>query len=787
VYAVLISRVTEKAIQRRLFFPYREGSETLTVHRKPVPESISEKVFEDPHFRKVILCEETKSEFDDRIVEVVNKVRTYDIYMGVFEKDYKVVWGLESLGEIDKNPYGEVRYNETFRPHNCHLLVSTISKTPKRCSVCVLKRKNYQKRVLIKDTENKPHTRNTYLTREELLLKDKQKQKRLENARAQIVRLKMALETAISEEGVELNDEDSKDLCEILEKEQLSPTQELFIHEQIKIARAAKPCGRRWHPTILRFALLLKSTSTAAYRAVADSGLITLPSERTLFEYSHASEAKEGVTKEKLDRINRRLNEKYPKDYQRWFMFIMDEIHVNKKLVYQKSSGEMIGYVKMSDAERELSDFEAELKGDATPRPVLASKVLTFVVNGVANGICEVVASYPTHDSLDANVIYDKVWETIGALERSDIWIIGIVGDGAGPNRAFFALHPPLTVGSPVVFDTINLAAPHRPLYFFSDIPHLIKTIRNCFYKSGSTRRCTRLFTLNNEAIVRATIIRLYNEDKNQVIRRSYKLNANNVFLNAFSAMKVSLAAQVLSNTVATDLETRQWPGTKETVRFIRHVNDFFDMLNGCHTFECQRKANPNLDPYTDVNDVRFDKLLDFLKYLNDWKEQVQAKPGYTDSEKAKMILSQQTLDSIEMSVRSYIGCFKYLLSHGVPFLNARDFIQDKLERYYSKQRQMGGGNRNPTVALYLSNERKIAVHRDMNVRSSNVRGEKRAFEVDDSELPKRTKKKIKIRSVQMTVKLAMYLSFFCMLVSFEHCLFSNWQVHFLSGKKCIE
>jgi len=89
------------------------------------------------------------------------------------------------------------------------------------------------------------------------------KQRNLDNARAQIVRLKAALKNAIDGEGIVVSGDDSNYLCDLLEKEKLSPGQELFIHEQIKIARAAKPCGRTWHPTILRSALLFKSTSTA--------------------------------------------------------------------------------------------------------------------------------------------------------------------------------------------------------------------------------------------------------------------------------------------------------------------------------------------------------------------------------------------------------------------------------------------------------------------------------------------------------------------------------------------
>jgi len=71
------------------------------------------------------------------------------------------------------------------------------------------------------------------------------------------------------------------------------------------------------------------------------------------------------------------LEEKFPETYQKYHVLVMDEMHVNEKLVYQKSSGEMIEYVKMTDAERELQQLEAQLKGETKPEIAIASKVLT--------------------------------------------------------------------------------------------------------------------------------------------------------------------------------------------------------------------------------------------------------------------------------------------------------------------------------------------------------------------------------------------------------------------------
>lgn len=61
----------------------------------------------------------------------------------------------------------------------------------------------------------------------------------------------------------------------------------------------------RWHPYMIRFALNLKYTSTAAYRAVQQSGVIALPSERTLRDCTHWISIKDGPQSEVLHHIQK--------------------------------------------------------------------------------------------------------------------------------------------------------------------------------------------------------------------------------------------------------------------------------------------------------------------------------------------------------------------------------------------------------------------------------------------------------------------------------------------------
>ena len=98
------------------------------------------------------------------------------------------------------------------------------------------------------------------------------------------------------------------------------------------------------------------------------------------------------------------------------------------------------------------------------------------------------------------------------------------------------------------------------------------------------------------------------------------KLTVDHIALKSYSKMKVSLAVQVLSNTVAQALQRHYSSGeAQETSKLCQMVNDFFDCMNVRSTTEYQKKRNALLAPYRSTDDERFDWLENvFLKYLTD-------------------------------------------------------------------------------------------------------------------------------------------------------------------------
>lgn len=69
---------------------------------------------------------------------------------------------------------------------------------------------------------------------------------------------------------------------------------------------------------------------------------------------------------------------------------------------------------------------------------------------------------------------------------RRGLKVIATTADGASVNRKFFKMHRQASgKDGEVVYKTVNVYSPEkRPLFFISDVPHLIKTVRNCWSNS---------------------------------------------------------------------------------------------------------------------------------------------------------------------------------------------------------------------------------------------------------------------------------------------------------------
>ena len=84
------------------------------------------------------------------------------------------------------------------------------------------------------------------------------------------------------------------------------------------------------------------------------------------------------------------------------------------------------------------------------------------------------------HVSLERNPI---VWDVVRNLEVIGFKVVGLTADSASCNRSFFQMHS--TTQKELVHKVHNpFSDESRDIFFFSDVPHLLKTARNAFANS---------------------------------------------------------------------------------------------------------------------------------------------------------------------------------------------------------------------------------------------------------------------------------------------------------------
>ena len=206
----------------------------------------------------------------------------------------------------------------------------------------------------------------------------------------------------------------------------------------------------------------------------------------------------------------------------------------------------------------------------------IATHTLAFLVRGLCTDLKNVIA-YFFRGNVTSFQLVQIFWKVLSTLELSlSLRVIGLVNDGASPNRKLFNLHTEMVenVNCDVVLKTLNLfATSRRFIYFFVDSPHLIKTARNCLYNSGSGT-CSRFMWNDGRYLLFRHIADLFYKD--QALHVLPKLTLEHIVLTSYSKMKVNLATQVLSQSVAIALEEADNYEVLGTAEFCRMMNSFF-------------------------------------------------------------------------------------------------------------------------------------------------------------------------------------------------------------------
>jgi len=460
--------------------------DSCTVHHKlpPGPATISELMEMLDVLEKVTVCAGNSDED----------------YVALAERRGGTITNVNGLttAYVDRN--GK---EPTVRHQNCHLLTAT-----DKCSVChqyrntlrALKSKEKASDMHEKEqrTEHSSHTNYRYLTKEESSerLENLQKAKRALTRRNQ--RLKEKLHKIIDKDGLQLHDDDAAIFGQIFEDADTAikssatgQFQQLFWEQQQWYNSLKDKRGMRWHPLMIRFALNLKYLSSSAYKAVGQ--FLTLPSERTLRDYTHVLKFDVGTSSAIIQRLKEDMDYENCTPTQKKICLLIDEMKLKSRLVFSKTSGRLVGFVDLGSVNEEIEQLASSLEDDNTlPVCELAKHMLVIMVRTVSKpSFSFPVSQYPTN-GLKGEKLFPIIWEAIEALELNALHVLSITSDGASANRKFYRLCAEKEACS-VPYKVQNPYRSSESIYLFCDVPHLLKTARNCFSNSFSHSKSRRL------------------------------------------------------------------------------------------------------------------------------------------------------------------------------------------------------------------------------------------------------------------------------------------------------
>ena len=630
---------------------------------------------------------------------------------------------------------------ETFRSLKCNIMSLT-----EKCNECSKKEKQHrlqQQKRAEKSTEPiKPNAPISLTSPERMKatiqtfrIQNKELEEKLAHLRQEIKSSSISVDSNLNNDLVSIMSD--------ADPSKVSPFMKFFWEEQQKYLKSSST-GVRYHPMIIRYCLSLASKSASAYDDIrydekTGTGFLILPSRRRLRDYKNYIRPERGFNENIIDELKHKVKDF--SDAEKFIVLLFDEMKIQENLVWDKHSGELIGYVDLGDPSLNYATLE---KVDE-----IASHVLVFMIRSVINSYKFSLANFATTGAT-ACQMFPLFWSAISILETNcDLQVIAATCDGASPNRKLFRMHFHMT--NPEDIDqntdvTYRIANPFaqekRFIYFIADPPHLIKTTRNCLSNSGSGR-FTRVMWNDGGFILWNHISEIFYEDQQCGLLLLPKLTNEHIKLTPFSVMNVRLAAQVLSSSVSTVLSEYGPPEAAATANFCSMMDSFFDIVNVKNSSEYETKLKPFLKPFNSTNDPRFSWLRNvFLKYFSDWWDSIEQRPGdFNQTQKGSMFISWQTYEGLKITVNSIIECLKFLL-HNIDncYIFTETFCQDPLENYFGRQRSMGYRKSNLRIADFGYNDNTIRNQKIFRPLAAGNVADQAVVEISNEPLPSRKK-----------------------------------------------
>ena len=145
------------------------------------------------------------------------------------------------------------------------------------------------------------------------------------------------LQVAADEKGMLLDEVDHDDFKKLLLSESTKITKKceknsfehLFWEQQMKAAQCRDAPHMRWHPVMIKWCIYFISKSSGMHEALRESGCISLPSQRTLRDYTPCFDVTVGFSNNVDCMLMDAAKLSTCEDYQKYVGVLIDEMYIN--------------------------------------------------------------------------------------------------------------------------------------------------------------------------------------------------------------------------------------------------------------------------------------------------------------------------------------------------------------------------------------------------------------------------------------------------------------------------
>ncbi|XP_025107337.1 uncharacterized protein LOC112572044 [Pomacea canaliculata] len=310
--------------------------------------------------------------------------------------------------------------------------------------------------------------------------------------------------------------------------------------------------------------------------------------------------------------------------------------------------------VKYNEEKDEVEGFE-DLGSDSRTH-LIANHATMFMLRGLISSWKQPVGYFLSSGPMPSERQFDLIKECVNKVQGAGLKVKVIIADQGANNRKTFEKQFNISESHPFLLHN------NGKIFFMYDPPHLLKNICNNLKKHG--------FLVNGSLCSWEHVENFFKFDKQNSVRMAPKLTEKHMILPPFSKMNVSLAAQVLSHSVAAGISTLVQFGTlpdaaKQTALFIERFDQLFNAFNSSRLSSGRQMGHAM---------SRSSGHKEFLCDTLQWLRTVE-----TPSSNALPCLT-----GWKMTVQALLELFDELqTNHGISFLLTDRLNQDCLENFF--------------------------------------------------------------------------------------------------------